>query len=228
MEKINAPAAWNITTGGSVKVAVIDSGVDYNHPDLAANVWTNPGEIAGNGVDDDHNGFIDDTRGWDFVNNDNNPMDDNGHGTHVAGTIAARGNNGIGVAGVAWTAQIIPLKTQNTQGNGFTSDAVKAINYAAHVGAKVINASFGGSAADPAEDSAIAAANLLVVAAAGNNGSNNDVTPFYPASFNRSNIISVANTTQSDTLNYDSNYGTVSVDLAAPGYAILSTVPGGG
>jgi subtilisin family serine protease len=234
MGRISAPAAWNIATGGAVKVAVIDTGVDYNHPDLAANIWTNPGEIAGNGVDDDHNGFVDDIHGWDFVNNDNNPIDDNSHGTHCAGTIGAQGNNGIGVVGVNWSTQIMALKFLSASGSGSNANAIRAINYAAQMGAKVISASWGGGGNDPALSAAIAnASNTLFVAAAGNGGfdgvgDNNDGFPQYPSSYPHNNIIAVASTDSSDNLSSFSNYGPTSVDLGAPGSGILSTVLAGG
>jgi subtilisin family serine protease len=131
---IDAPEAWDLTRGdGSVVVGVIDSGVDWTHPDLAANVWINPGEVAGDGIDNDANGYVDDVRGWDFFNRDNNPMDDNGHGTHVAGTIAASGNNGTGVAGVSWNAKVVPLKFMGADGSGYLSDAGGGVNYATNM-----------------------------------------------------------------------------------------------
>ncbi|MDP6682860.1 MAG: S8 family serine peptidase [Desulfobacterales bacterium] len=142
---IDAPEAWDITTGADrVVVAVIDSGVDGSHPDLSANLLTNSGEIPGNGLDDDGNGYVDDIRGWNFADKDNNPADDNGHGTHVTGIIAAVGNNGIGVAGVAWNAKIMALKSFRADGSGLTSDAIPAIAYANLMGADVINNSWGG------------------------------------------------------------------------------------
>src|SRR5262249_48878129 len=128
---IDAPEAWDVTTGSSsVVVAVIDTGVDYTHPDLAANIWTNAGEVPGNGVDDDHNGYVDDVHGYDFVNNDGDPMDDHFHGTHVAGTIGAVGNNGTGVAGINWNVKIMALKFLDGNGGGYASDAIRAVNYA--------------------------------------------------------------------------------------------------
>ena len=141
---IDAPEAWDVTTGGSTLVAVIDTGVDYTHPDLAANMWVNPGEIPNDGQDNDGNGFVDDVHGYDFANNDSDPMDDHGHGTHVAGTIGAVGNNGIGVAGINWNVQLMAVKFLDASGNGTTADAVEAINYAAAQGATISNNSWGG------------------------------------------------------------------------------------
>jgi len=228
---IDAPEAWSVETGDTVLVGVIDTGVDWTHPDLAAHIWTNPGEIAGNGVDDDGNGYIDDTRGWDFVNNDNNPMDDHSHGTHVSGTIAGIGNNGIGVVGVSWSARIMPLKFLDAGGSGSTADAIDAVDYATMMGARLTNNSWGGGGFSQALKDAIVAAGAagyLFVAAAGNTGQNSDAFPHYPASYDLDNIISVANTTPADGLNGGSTYGLVTVDLGAPGTSILSTTPGNG
>ncbi len=225
---IDAPEAWDIQKGTNVVIAVVDTGVDYNHADLRTNIWSNTREIPGNGIDDDGNGFIDDVRGWDFANNDNNPMDDNRHGTHLAGVIAAQGNNGVGVTGVNWSARIMPVKFMNAAGAGTTATAINGINYAVRNGAKVINASFGGGAFSQAMFNAINAANtagVLFVAAAGNNGRNNDAVPAYPANYNLPNIISVAATDSADTRAGFSNFGPTTVDLAAPGVAIRSTVP---
>jgi serine protease len=228
---IGAPVAWNTSTGtGHTIVAVIDTGVDYNHPDLAANMWRNSREIPGNGIDDDHNGYKDDVYGYDFANNDSNPMDDNGHGTHVSGTIGALGNNGIGVAGVDWHAKIMALKFLDSSGSGYLSNAVRALNYAVANGAKVVNASFGGGGYDAAMATAIANARahgVIVVAAAGNDSANNDTTPSYPANYPGDNLISVAATDRNDQLAYFSNYGRTTVDIAAPGQSIYSTLPGG-
>jgi subtilisin family serine protease len=235
MSSIAAPAAWNISTGSaSVVVAVIDTGVDYTHRDLAANIWTNPGEVAGNGIDDDHNGFVDDAHGYDFVNNDGNPMDDNGHGTHVSGTIAAVANNGQGVAGVNWTSSVMALKFLDADGSGYLSDAIRAVNYATMmrtkygVNVRVMNNSWGGGEYSAALENAIRAssnADILFVAAAGNDGTNNDTSPQYPANYSPPNVISVAAVDQNDRLANFSCYGASTVDVAAPGVSIYSTVP---
>jgi subtilisin family serine protease len=224
---IHATDAWDLTTGANVTAAVIDTGVDYSHADLAPNIWTNPADPA-NGVDDDHNGFVDDTHGADFVNEDSSPMDDAGHGTHVAGIIGAKGNNGTGIAGVNWDAKIMPLKFLDEDGQGNTADAANAIDYAVSHGARVINASWGGPAFSQALYQAIRRAGdkgVAFVAAAGNDGENGDSKPDYPAAFDLSNVISVAATDATDALADFSNYGASSVDLAAPGDDIESTVP---
>jgi len=225
---MDAPEAWNTQTGSSnVVIAVIDSGVYYNHPDLAANIWTNQGEIAGNGKDDDGNGYIDDIRGYDFANNDGNPIDDNGHGTHIAGTIGAVGNDGYGIAGVNWNVKIMPIKFLNSGGSGSTANAIKSIQYATMMGADIMSSSWGGGGYSLAMRDAIAAANekgILFVAAAGNSGRNSDAYPHYPASYDIPNIISVAATDNKDELASFSNYGATSVDLGAPGVSIYSTV----
>lgn len=228
---IDAPQAWDIATGSNTIIAVVDSGLDYNHIDIQGNVWLNTTEIANNGIDDDGNGYIDDVRGWNFFNNDNDPMDDSDHGTHVAGTIAAVGNNGVGVTGVNWSARIMGLKFMNATGTGSTSDAIAAIDYAVANGARVINASWGGPFFSTALSDAITAANaagVLFVSAAGNNGTNNDTAPNFPASYDIPNIISVAATDANDALPLFSNFGLTSVDLGAPGIGILSTVRANG
>ena len=226
---IDAPEAWDIQKGDpNLVIGVIDTGVDYDHPDLSANIWTNPGEIAGDRIDNDRNGYIDDVRGWDFADNDNNPMDVDGHGTHVAGTIAGKGNNGVGVTGVAWNAKIMPLKFLDDRGDGFTSNAILAINYATAKGVKLTNNSWGGGGHSQALYDAINTAGqqgALFIAAAGNDGTNNDITPAYPASYDLANIISVASTTRTDGLSSFSNYGATTVDLGAPGSSIYSTLP---
>ena len=217
---IDASTAWNIRTGGDVLVGVIDSGVDYTHPDLRDNIWTNPGEIAGNGIDDDGNGYVDDVHGYDFVNDDGDPLDDDGHGTHVAGTIAAKGNNDIGVVGVNWNAQIAAIKFLDETGFGSTFNAIKAIEYAIAIGADLTNNSWGGGGDEPALRDAIAAAGeqgQLFIASAGNEGTNTDEFPAYPSSYDLDNIISVAATDSNDRLAGFSNFGANTVDLAAPG-----------
>jgi serine protease len=231
MDAINAPEAWNTGTGtGHTIVAVIDSGVSYNHPDLKANMWHNPGEIPGNGIDDDHDGYVDDVVGYNFVANNGNPTDDNGHGTHVAGTIGAVGDNGVGVAGVDWHAKIMALKFLDSSGSGYTSDAVRALNFAVAHGAKVVNASFGGGGYDQAMATALANARtkgVIVVTAAGNDGTNNDAEPVYPANYPGDNVVSVAAVDQSNRVASFSNYGRSTVDIAAPGVGIYSTLPNG-
>lgn len=228
---MDAAEAWDIQTGSSdVVIAVIDTGVNYKHEDLSSNVWTNPGEIAGNGVDDDLNGYIDDTIGWDFANSDNDPFDDNGHGTHVAGTIGAAGNNNKGVVGVNWNVRLMPLKFLDLGGSGSTANAINAINYATRMGVDVMSNSWGGFGFSQALMDTISAANdagILFVAAAGNNGGNNDANPFFPASYDVPNVVSVAATDHSDSKAGFSNFGSVSVDLGAPGVKIFSTLPNG-
>jgi subtilisin family serine protease/subtilisin-like proprotein convertase family protein/uncharacterized protein (DUF2141 family) len=226
---IDAPEAWDIQTGGNVVVGVIDTGVDYTHQDLANNIWTNPGEIAGDGIDNDSNGYVDDIHGYDFVNNDPDPMDDHFHGTHVAGTIAAEGNNGTGVAGVNWKAQIMPLKFLDAYGSGDTFGAIQALEYATMMGAKLTSNSWGGGGYSQALYDAIAAAGdagQLFVAAAGNSSLDNDTYPDYPSSYDLDNIIAVAATDHNDQLASFSSYGAASVDLGAPGVDIYSTFPG--
>jgi hypothetical protein len=233
---IGAPEAWNVTTGSpKVTVAVIDTGVDWSHPDLSSQIWINPGEncpgCRNDGIDNDNNGFVDDWHGWDFANNDNNPMDDHGHGTHVAGTIGAAGNNNTGVAGVNWNVRIMPIKFLNAQGSGTDADAVSAVLYAAQNGADVMNNSWASNDYSQALADAIGVANqrnVLFVAAAGNDGTNNDSTPTYPASYDLPNVVSVAATDNTDDLASFSNVGRQSVDLGAPGVDIYSTWTGGG
>ncbi|MCM8530605.1 MAG: S8 family serine peptidase, partial [Lentisphaeraceae bacterium] len=227
---IDAPEAWAITTGSSsVVVAVIDTGVDYTHNDLAANMWINTGETAGNGLDDDGNGYIDDIYGYDFHNNDANPMDDQYHGTHVAGTIGGVGDNSNGVTGVAWQTKLMALKFLNSSGSGYTSDAIQCVEYATDNGAHVTSNSWGGGGYSQSLKDAIddAASNeILFIAAAGNSGTNNDSSPHYPSSYSSSNIIAVASTDSNDNRSSFSCYGATSVDIGAPGSSIYSTMPG--
>ena len=229
---IDAPEAWDITTGnpGTV-VAVIDSGADLGHDDLAANIWTNPGEIPDNGIDDDGNGYIDDMHGWDFTDDDNDPSPAggvcNGHGSHTAGTIGAVGNNGIGVVGVNWNVKIMVLKAFKPFLGSCVSnsaDEIAAIEYHTKMGVPVSSNSWGGRAFNSALRDAIRASHSVFAAAAGNDGQNNDTTPYYPSSFGLDNIISVAATNRNDGLASFSNYGPTSVDLAAPGVDIYSTL----
>ena len=234
---INAAAAWDRHTGdGSVVVAVVDTGIDYNHPDLAANIWTNPGEIAGNGIDDEGNGRVDDIRGWDFANNDAAPLDDDvdGHGSHVAGIIGAVGNNAAGVSGVNWNVQLMPLKVLDAAGFGDTADIIAAIDYAIAKGASIINASYAfdcGVAPLQSERDALErarVAGVLVVLAAGNDGCDSDVEPTYPASHALNNLLAVGASDQFDQLaqftGSSSNFGAQSVHLFAPGKNVYSTI----
>jgi subtilisin family serine protease len=235
LDTIDAKDAWNLSTGSkSVVVAVLDTGVDYTHCDLAANIWTNPAEISGNGVDDDGDGFVDDVHGYNFVSNNGNVKDDNGHGTHVSGTIAAVGNNSLGIVGVNWSVSIMALKCLDGNGCGYVSDAVRAVNYATMmrtkygVNVRVMNNSWGGTIYSSALNAAIEASNsagIMFVAAAGNSAVNNDATAQYPASYSAANVISVAATDKNDKLASFSNYGATTVDLAAPGVSIYSTLP---
>jgi subtilisin family serine protease len=233
LARIDMPRAWDYLTGASgsagVKVAVLDSGIAYEHADLAPNEWQNPGEVAGNGLDDDGNGYVDDRRGWDFAFDDADPRDDQGHGSHVSGIIAARGNNGYGVTGVNWDAQIMNLKVCRPDGCA-VSDQVDAIAYASRMGAKVANLSLsgGGSASTAFQTALNANPNLLLVVAAGNGGSdgvgdNNDSVAQWPCDYTNANLICVGNADDADNVAGSSNFGATSVDLAAPGTTVLST-----
>jgi len=254
---IEAEPAWDLTTGSrSVVVGVVDEGVDINHPDLRDNIWHNPGEIPGNGIDDDLNGFVDDVNGWDFLHNDNTVFDGvygaggyqtggNGdqtdvHGTHVAGVIGANGNNAVGVTGVNWQVSLMSLKFLDSNG-GNTANLLRAFSYAKMMrdlwissngtrGAnlQILNNSYGGANFSQAEFDAIRALNesqILFVAAAGNDHQDNDRFPHYPASYNVPNVVSVAASSRSDAFTSFTNFGQISVDVAAPGADILSTTP---
>ncbi len=234
--RINLPGAWDLSTGSSnVVVAVIDTGIDYNHLDLQSNMWVNPGEIPSNGIDDDGNGYVDDIYGIDTYNTDTNPFDDHSHGTHVAGTIGATGNNSRGVVGVNWNVKQIGCKAFNASGFGRTSAIIECLNYVANLksnfGINIVatNNSYGGLPYSSATYNAIAAnrdAGIVFVAAAGNSANDNDNVYFYPASYNLDNIISVAATDINGNLASFSSYGITTVDIAAPGVSILSTIPG--
>jgi subtilisin family serine protease len=259
MFKIGADISWNKTSQGKdIIVAVTDSGVDYNHPDLVSNMWRNSKEIPGNGIDDDGNGYVDDIVGWDFYSNDNKPYDlkatilemlmgggNPGHGTHVSGVIASTKDNGIGVAGVAPQVQIMALRFLSEKGQGDTAGGIKAIDYAVANGARVINASWG-SEGEEKGDFALrdaikrAEAKGVIFCAAAGNGradmskgkafgydNDNDPKPSYPATYNYSNMITVAALGENDELAEFSNWGQKSVHIGAPGVKILSTVPNG-
>ncbi|MCO6438935.1 MAG: S8 family serine peptidase [Phycisphaerae bacterium] len=229
---INATAAWNLWTGASdFRVAVIDTGIDFFHPDLVPNIWTNAGEIPNNGVDDDGNGYVDDVHGYDVYEGDPDPTDYVGHGTHVSGTIAAVGNDGLGVAGVCWRAQIVPVKVFGDDGNGFVSALVAGIQYALDNDIPLSNNSYGLTDYSQALYDVIAEARQrghLYVTAAGNFlGRDIDRYPVYPASFDLDNIVVAGATASDDTLSAVSCIGSESVDVGAPGQDILSTYPGG-
>jgi len=226
---IDAPEAWDISTGSdNIVIAVLDSGFAYNHPDFATNVWTNDAELNGSAlIDDDGNGYVDDFYGWDFIDGDGYPLDLNQHGTHVAGTIAAQGDNAQGTTGVLWDAKIMPVRFLGLIGDGSTFDAIAAIKYAYDNGARIINNSWGGGDFSQALKDTIEqyAADALFVFSAGNSSRDNDTTPVYPASYDSPNIISVAASDDNDALAFFSSYGPESVDLVAPGTDIYSTVP---
>ncbi len=239
---VRATFAWDKARGqSSVIVADIDTGVDYNHPDLAGNMWTNPGEAGtncSNNVDDDGDGYVDDCRGWDFWNNTNDPMDVNGHGTFTSGIIGALTDNHLGVAGANWAVQIMPLRFTDDQGKGTTALAVQALDYAVAHGATISNNSWGTTGFDPALLDAIKradAAGHLFITSAGNYGSDDNTAPFYPCDFSKAdpvsnpkppqNIICVAATDSFDNLAEFSNYGVATVQLGAPGVNIVSTLP---
>jgi subtilisin family serine protease len=227
--KIKAAQAWDTSNGGGVVVAVTDSGVDLGNPELSPRLWTNPDETA-NGVDDDGNGIVDDLHGADFVTGDGSPDDEEGHGTHVSGTIGAAADDGMPNVGVAPGSQLMALKFLDGQGNGNVADAIVAIDYAIAHGAKVINASWGGAPYSKGLEDAIRradAAGAVFVAAAGNESSNNDQNPTYPAAYSLPNTITVAASDRHNRLASFSNWGAGGVDLAAPGQDIVSNAGAG-
>jgi serine protease len=234
---IDAPEAWDISTGShDVILGVIDTGVDHTHPDLMANIWTNPGEIAGDGIDNDGNGYIDDMHGINATTSVGDPMDDNGHGSHVSGTIGATGNNGLGVVGVNHSVSIIGCKFLDSEGSGSLADALTCIDYFVDlknngVNVRATNNSWGGGGFSQALSDAITTseeANILFVAAAGNDAYDNDVQNSYPSGYPQDSVLAVASTTRTDSMSSFSQWGLNTVDLGAPGSSILSTVPGGG
>lgn len=236
---VGADLAWEITTGSAgVTVAIIDTGISLDHPDLAPNLWTNEGEVPGNGLDDDGNGFVDDVYGYNFWDGNADATDENNHGSHLAGIIGGVGDNGVGIAGVSWRARLMPLRFTDSHGSGTSSRAIEAIDYAIRNGANIINASWTlklDGASGPGNDSLLykailkaSEAGILFVTASGNQfgtgvGLNIESSPVYPSSFDLSNIVSVAALNSSGSLAGYSNYGQVSVDLAAPGSSIVST-----
>ncbi len=227
---LDAPEAWDLTKGSNdVTVAVVDSGVAFDHPDLADNIWVNRGEagpLAHNGRDDDGNGYVDDVRGWDFIEDDAMPYDLHGHGTHVAGTIGASGNNRTGITGINWRVSIMALGVLEVDGFGTSSDVAAAFVYARRNGARVVNASLGGPDYSRSIAAAIAGSpDVLFVAAAGNEAKNIDLQADYPCSFSYENVVCVGSSTDRDALSNFSNYGASTVDLAAPGSSILSAMP---
>lgn len=232
---IDAERAWDINTGSrKVLVAVIDTGIDYNHPDLAPNAWINQAEANGvPGVDDDGNGIIDDIHGANFVNPQaptGNPLDDQGHGSHCSGTIGAKGNDGVGIVGVAWDVQIMGVKFLGSDGSGTLEGAILAIDYATRMGAKILSNSWAGGSYSKLLEEAIQRADqggALFVAASSNSAGNNDIQPVYPATYNVPNIISVAAIDNRGSLADFSNYGRSSVHVAAPGVNVFSSVQGG-
>lgn len=231
---IDAPEAWNITTGSSsVVVVVIDTGIDYNHPDLAANMFRNEADCDSDTVDDDGNGYVNDCYGIDTYNNDSAPFDDHNHGTHVAGTIGAVGNNGVGVVGVNWNVRLMACKFLNSGGSGSIDDAIDCLTYVAMMkdrGVNIVatNNSWGGGGFSQAMQDAIdihRQKGILFIAAAGNSAADNDSTDFWPANYYLPNVISVASTTRTDALSSFSDFGRQTVHVAAPGSDILSTTP---
>ncbi len=236
---INVYPLWQraVTGSSNIVVAIVDTGIDHSHPDLSARIFHNAGEagaLAKNGIDDDHNGFVDDYTGWRFdsdAGDGNDASDDHTHGTHVSGIISAQSNNSAGMAGISWGSRLLPVRALDASGSGYLSDAVRGIQYATAMGAKIINISWGAGSSSQALKDAIGSARakgILVVAAAGNDGVDTDVEGHYPSALDLDNIISVAATNRTGYLESFSNFGVKTVDITAPGRTILSTLPGGG
>src|SRR4051794_7521659 len=229
-DAMGTESAWRQTTGADVTVAIVDSGADLDHPDLAPNLWTNPGEVPGNRVDDDDNGYVDDVHGYDFVGGDGDPQDANGHGTHVAGIVGARGGNGIGGSGVAWHARLMIVRVLDADARGTTTAVAQGIHYAVDNGARIVNLSLAGPTATADLEEAVRYAQdhgALIVAAAGNSGANLASTPTYPAAYPEADVLGVAATAPGGGLSSVSDYGP-GADVAAPGEQILSTALDGG
>jgi subtilisin family serine protease len=227
---IDAPEAWAIHVGrkDAPIIAVIDTGVDYNHADLKDNMWINTGEIAGDGIDNDGNGVIDDVHGYNAFADNGNPMDGHGHGSHCAGTIAGVGGNGEGVVGVNHHANIMAVKIFSDEGSTDSAAILRAIEYTTKMGAKITSNSWGGGGASEAQKEAFAASSALHIMAAGNNALNNDFIPNYPSNYDIPNNIAVAASDRNDKKAGFSCYGAKTVDIAAPGVDIYSVKPGGG
>jgi thermitase len=227
LQRIAALDAWSLSTGAGVTVAVVDTGIAFDHPDLTNRIAVNPFEQL-NGIDDDGNGFRDDVRGWDFVNGDNSPADDNGHGSHVAGTIAAEQSNHVGIAGVAPDARVLPLKALDEAGEGHLSDVASAFDYAGQMGVPIVNASLGAPGASPTLDMVLERhPQTLFVAAAGNDGRDLDVSPTWPCSARALNVLCVGASDAADQRAPFSSFGLRSVDVFAPGVDVVSTVGSG-
>jgi subtilisin family serine protease len=223
---MGARSAWRLARTGAVTVAVIDTGARLRHPDLAPNLWTNPGEVAGNDVDDDGNGHVDDVHGVDLVAGDGDPADEHGHGTHVAGIIGARGDNRVGTAGVAWRARLMIVRALGRDGSGRSSDVAAGIRYAVAHGARIINLSMAGPDDDPDLAAAVeeaGAAGALVVAAAGNTGDDLDRVPAFPAALPSEAVVAVAASASGGALAPGSSFGKHAVDLTAPGEDVTAT-----
>jgi subtilisin family serine protease len=228
LQNIQMPEAWGVERGErNVVIAIADSGIDYMHEDLKNNLWRNTGEVCNNGIDDDMDGYIDNCFGINAITGSGDPMDDEGHGTHVSGIAGAKGNNSIGISGVNWKVSLMALKFIGAEGTGTVADLIETIEFAMQKGVRVFNMSFGSYDYSVFERQAIEnAGNVLFMASAGNEKINNDVHPLYPASYDLPNIISVAASDEEDKLLFFSNYGKNTVHVAAPGLSILSTLPG--